>query len=192
MIPAGYMAKRVFKKPDWLRGTGVSDIYSVSNCMSEDFADYIDYWKHNGYWLFDSPAVIQSLAQENSISLEGTTLFYYEAYELEFDAERWQPFGADPSIPTNVLVPSSKQLEGFDEVTFSNRNAPEHSPLSCNRMAEELVTNSHCLFASLEEADMHLKNGTFSNSEPGPYRIFSVYSVDWSYMFQLKTPPLIP
>ncbi len=50
MIPVGYMAKRVSKKPDWLQAAQVIDIYSVSGCVSEDFADYIDYWKHNGYW----------------------------------------------------------------------------------------------------------------------------------------------
>jgi hypothetical protein len=55
MIPVGYMAKRVLRKPDWLPAPQVIDIYSVSNCHSENFADYIPYWKHNGYWFFDSP-----------------------------------------------------------------------------------------------------------------------------------------
>jgi hypothetical protein len=41
MIPVGYMAKRVFKKPDWLQATQVVDIYSVSGCISQDFADYL-------------------------------------------------------------------------------------------------------------------------------------------------------
>lgn len=50
MIPVGYMAKRVPMKPDWLKATDVVDIYSVSSCIAEDFADYIEYWKHNGYW----------------------------------------------------------------------------------------------------------------------------------------------
>lgn len=51
MIPIGYMAKHVVKKPDWLQTNQVEDIYSVSNCISDDFADYINYWQHNGYWL---------------------------------------------------------------------------------------------------------------------------------------------
>jgi hypothetical protein len=181
MIPAGYMAKRVSKRPDWLRVPHVSDIYSVSGCVCEDFANYIGYWKHNGFWFFDSPEVIRTVAQENSIDLKETVLFYYEAHEFEFDGESWHAFGPEPSIPTNVAAPSARQLEGFDVATFSNRNAPECSPLSCNRLAEELETNSHCLFASFEEAEMSLKNGSFNDSEPGPYRIFSVYSVDWPW-----------
>jgi hypothetical protein len=179
MIPAGYMAKRASKKPVWLKASHVVDVWSVGDCVSEDFADYIEYWKHNGFWLFDSPELIRSVAKEHSIPLDGTLLFYYEVNELEFDGENWQTFGADPSLPTDVLVPANKHLEGFDVVTFWNRNAPEHSPLSCNGLAEELATNSHCLFASFEEAKMNLQNGSFKNSEPGPYRIFSVNSVPW-------------
>lgn len=76
MVPAGYMAKHVRKRPDWLAAPYVIDIYSVSNCQSEDFADYISFWKHNGYWFFDSPEVIKSIATEHSISLKETSLFY--------------------------------------------------------------------------------------------------------------------
>jgi hypothetical protein len=179
MIPVGYMAKHVKAKLDWLRAPQVVDICSVSGCISEDFADYINYWKHNGYWLFDSPEVIKNTAEENSIQLEGTSLFYYEAHETEFDGEKWRPYIPEPATPTNVIPPSRKQLEGFDVVTFSCGNAPEHSPLSCNGLANELGANAHCLFPSFDEAETLLNNGAFHKCEPGPYRIFSVYSVDW-------------
>lgn len=180
MIPAGYLAKRVFLKPDWLQAPQVLDIYSISGCMSKAFDDYVDYWKHNGFWLFDSPEIVEKIAQENSIDLAGTTLFYYEVYENEFDGDTWHPYGPDPSFKTNVVVPVEKQLEGFDVATFSCRNVPECSPLSCNHLASELLTNSHCLFQSFKEAETSVAKGIFNNSEPGPYRIFSVYSVKWA------------
>jgi len=44
MIPVGYMAKRVSKSPDWLEAAQVIDVYSVSGCISENFADYFKYW----------------------------------------------------------------------------------------------------------------------------------------------------
>ncbi len=179
MIPAGYMAKRVSLKPDWLKAAQVVDIFSVSGCVSKDFADYIKYWKHNGYWLFDSPEMIRSVAIENSIDLEGTMMFYYEVHESEFDGEEWQAFETDNSFPTNVIPPSRMQLEGFDVVTLSVGTSPECSPLSCNRLADEVDTSEHCLFTSFEKAERALNDGVFKNSEPGPYRIFSVYSVDW-------------
>ena len=39
MIPAGYMAKHVAARPDGLKANQVKNIYSVSNCISDDFAD---------------------------------------------------------------------------------------------------------------------------------------------------------
>ena len=173
------MAKRVCEKPDWLPADWVTDIYSLSECTSAMFDDYVEYWKHNGFWLFDSPKIIYDIARENSIDLAGTTLFYYEVYEKEFDGETWHPYGPDPSFKTDVIAPADKQLEGFDVVTFSCKNLPEHSPLSCNHLARELPTNSHCLLITFEDAEKNVTNGTFNDSEPGPYRIFSVYSVKW-------------
>ncbi len=183
MIPVGYMAKHVSSRPDWLAAGDIADIYSVSGCISEDFDDYIQYWKHNGYWLFDSPEIIRSVAQDNSIELKGTSLFYYEAYEMEFDGECWRPYAPEPSLPTSIFPPPQRQLEGFDVVTFFARNLPECSPLSCNSLANGLPTNAHCLFSSFDEAETHVTSGTFNDSEPGPYRIFAVYSVDWPKAF---------
>src|SRR5262249_25357061 len=105
--------KRVVKKLDWLHAAQVEDVYSVSSCISPDFADYIRYWKHNGYWFFDSPELIRELGREKSVSLERTLLFYYEAYEREFDREKWSEYVADATFPTHVVPPSHKQLEGF-------------------------------------------------------------------------------
>jgi hypothetical protein len=181
MVPAGYMAKRVVNRPDWLSSTGVSSIYSLSGCISEDFTDYIHCWKHNGYWLFDSPAEIIDVAREKQVGLADTVLFFYEVHELEFNEGQWTRFEPERSFHTDVKVPENKVLEGYDIVTFFVRASPECSPLSCNGLANEVKTNSQCLLESLEEAQRLLENGTFKNSEPGPYRIFAVYSiVGWS------------
>ena len=179
MIPAGYMAKRVSKRPEWLQAAQVTDLYSVAGCISEDFADYIKFWKHNGYWLFDSPEIIRCAASENSVQIEGTSLFYYEAHEKEFDGEGWHPYEIETLFATEVVSPARKQLEGFDVVTFSVGTMPECSPLSCNSLAKDVHTNEHCLFTSFEEAENNLSKGMFKDSEPGPYRIFAVYSVAW-------------
>ncbi len=179
MIPVGYMAKHVSKRPEWLNVEGVVDIYSVRNCVSESFADYVNYWRHNGYWFFDSPAIIQEVAEEHSLDLTGTTLFYYEVYEREFDDNEalWLPFEPEPSFTTQVVEPKSKHIEGYDVVTFFARTSPECSPLSCNHLATNVETNQHCLLFSLEQAQQLLEQGKFTNTEPGPYRIFAVYSV---------------
>lgn len=179
MTPAGFMAKRICKRPNWIEAPYVVDIFSVSSCISGDFADYIEDWKHNGYWLFNTPEIIRAVAADHSMSLEGTSLFYYEVYKREFTGQTWQPYAPEKGFVTEVVVPLRKQLEGFDVVTFFAKSSAECSPLSCNGLAKDLPVNEHCLFASFEEAEKYLQNGAFNLSEPGPYRIFSVYSVHW-------------
>ncbi|WP_299467652.1 hypothetical protein [uncultured Gimesia sp.] len=179
LIPVGYIAKRVESKPDYLQSDRVEDIYSVSNCISDDFSYYTEYWKHNGYWFFNSPADIWVLAKEHDLSLEGTKLFYYEVYELQCyeDDPEWETFEPETSFVTNVKVPAKKVLEGYDIVSFSQGNAAECSYLSCNQMAENIKVNRHCLIETFEEAKSLLAQGVFKGCEPGPCRIFAVYSV---------------
>jgi hypothetical protein len=179
MRPIGYMYKRIRTAPQWLDAPQVVDVYSLSSHVSEDFADYINYWRHNGYWLFDSPATIQALAEEHSISLDGLKLFYFEAHDLQYDDEAgsWVTFGADSSFDTKVQPPSACAFEGFDVVTFSMGNSPECSPLSCNCVAARVPTNAHCLFPTAEAAIRAIEEGVFNNTEPGPYRVIGVYSV---------------
>jgi len=179
MVPAGYMAKRVVERPDWLPAERVSNIYSLSGCVSANFADYIDFWKHNGYWLFDSPEIIIEIARANKIDFAESVLFFYEIYELQFGSGNWTRFEPEASFGTKVSVPELKVLEGYDVVTFSVQTSPECSPLSCNALAATVETNTHCLLHSFDEARTLLENGTFDDSEPGPYRIFAVYSVPW-------------
>jgi hypothetical protein len=162
MIPVGYIAKKVAQRPEWLKAPNVKDIYSVSSCVSDDFMDYTNLWRHNGYWLFDNPQIIKELAQENGVDLKDLTFFYYEAYEF----------------PTNVDPPANKEFQGYDVVTFSMNTNPECSPLSCNHMASEIRTNVHCLFESFEEAKQGLELGKFDHTEPGPFRIFAVHTID--------------
>jgi hypothetical protein len=130
--------------------------------MNDDFADYIRFWRHNGFWLFDSPEIIREVAKENAIDLTGTSLFYYEAHETEFDGTQWRPFAPEASVETNIAPPSDKRLEGFDVVTFSAGTSPECSPLSCNGLADDIRTNCNCLLDSFELANSCLESGKFA------------------------------
>lgn len=180
------MAKRVEARPDWLTAVQVKDIYSVSSCVSEDFSAYVCDWtviysKPNGWWLFDTPDVIREFAKGHSIDIADTKLFFYEFYEREYDEDTklWKPFTSDTRFKTDVHPPITKTLEGYDVVSFSGRSMPECSPLSCNSLACEIETNEHCLLPSFDCAKELLDEGRFVRCEPGPYRIFAVYSVPW-------------
>lgn len=176
---AGYLYKHVARRPDWdAIPTHVEDVYSISGCHSENFADYIKYWRHNGHWLFDVPEIMHDIAKAEDLDLAPLALFYYEIFPEEFDRETgtWTPFAAD-DFPTNVIPPASRRLEGFDIVAYSQRNAPECSPLCCNGLADRVPVNTHCLIPTFEDAKRALSQGHFSNAEPGPYRILAVHSV---------------
>jgi hypothetical protein len=180
MIPVGYMYKLVVSKPDWLKTDQVKEIYSVSGCVSKDFDGWINYWKHNGYWFFDSPKIIKEIAKENDIDLSGMKLFFYRVYENQWNDEagEWEDFKPEESFETNVELPKSSTLHGFDITTFTAQTSAECSPLSCNHMAEELEASPNCLLSSFEEAKQLIESGAFNQCEPGPYRIFEVYSVE--------------
>jgi hypothetical protein len=181
MIPAGYMYKNVANRPDWIKAESVQDVYSLSGCCISFYFDddYISHWKHNGYWLFDTPAVMRAIAAENQLDLGGAKLFYYEVFELEYCEEKkaWEPFEPEKSFHTAVERPQDAHLEGYDVVTFFVRTSPETSPLSCCALAEKISVNRHCLFDTFEQAKQALEAGEFDDSEPGPFRIFAVYSV---------------
>ena len=180
MRPIGYLYKNVSPRPEWIQAAGVVDVYSLSDCVSGNFADYIGYWRHNGYWLFDDPATMEALAVEHGIPLARATLFYFEAFEQQFDDESgaWSAFGPDPSFATDVVPPGRRTLEGYDVASFALGNMPECSPLSCNGRASDVATNAHCLFRTFDQARLAIESGRLAGSEPGPFRIVAVYSVD--------------
>jgi hypothetical protein len=178
MRPAGYLYKQVAVRPGWLTAAPeVIEIYSVSGCISENFADYVSHWKHNSHWLFDDPAVMDGIARDEGADLKPMTLFYYEVFGQEFHetARAWNALQME--APAQVRSPAKKTFHGFDVVAFSHNNAPECSPLSCNALAAKVAINAHCLFKTLAEAQAALESGVFDGSEPGPFRIFAVYTV---------------
>lgn len=171
-IPAGYMAKHVAAHSDWIKAENIVDICSVSGCISKNFADYINSWgykswQHNGWWLFDAPEIIRGFAQKENIDLTGVRYFYYEVYDREYHEHEkcWCEFKPETSFVTQVQVPADKDLIGYDVVTFCAGTDPDHSPLSCNGIADEIAVNSQCLYLSFEDAFQALESGVFDNSE---------------------------
>ena len=178
MIPLGYLYKHVVRVPEWLKASSVNDVFSVSNCISKYFAIYYDWNKHNGYGVFNSPTLMQTLAHEHNVDLTGTTLFYYETYEKQYDnwKKSWVPFYPCGAVAVDSTMAGEKQLAGFDVVTYSY--FPECSPLSCNRLADIISVNEHCLLRTFDEAkELIEKNAFNSGSKRGPYNILAVYTI---------------
>lgn len=173
------MAKFVSSPSGWMTSNRVEKVFSVSAHLSKDFCDWIDHWLHNGYWLFDDPALIQKIASEKGIDLSDATWFFYEAFEEQFTPDLgWQSIAADSSFALAVMRPEPLFLAGYDVVTYSCGNAAECSPLSCNHLADEIEVNEFCLIPTFENAFQVVAAGRFNHSEPGPYRIVAVHTWD--------------
>lgn len=180
MIPAGYMLKTVAKPEGWISDAKVTDLYSLSECVTTPFVDACETWRHNGFWLYDDVDVIREIVAKRGLATDDFVLFYYELYEHEFDSDdkQWTPVAPDDAWTVAVTEPAAKTLQGFDVTTHYMGARPECSPLACNNLAAETSVNEHCLFGSFDDARSMLESDGFKDCEEGPYRIFAVYRVD--------------
>jgi len=181
MVPAGYLAKRIAEGPVWEDARHVTEIWSVSGCISKNFTEYIPYWKHNDYWFFNSPREILEISREESLELNSFKLCYYAVYPSEFHERfrQWKSFMPFADFATDVQLPTAAMRLGYDVVTYSVGNSPECSPLTCSGLAGKLQANSKGLFDTFPAAKTALEAGAFDNSEPGPFRIIEVSTLPW-------------
>jgi len=191
MIPAGYLLKRTTPPPVWLKtkNSRVDEVCSVSECVNHDVVDLLNSWQFNKFGLANTKDLLFKLAQQADVNLEGTSLFFYEIYELEldsdgwdFDPEGWQSLTLSDasSITDEVSQPEHSDHQtklGYDVVAYGD--FPEHSPLSCNSVATKLSTNRFCLFDDFDQAKNAVNTGAFGGGcEDGLYRIMSVHRLE--------------
>ncbi len=176
MIPAGFMYKEPIFAPAWVGAPEGARLHSLSGCISHYFTDYIRYWQHNGFWLFDSPEVLDQVAAKAQTNASHFDLLYFEVAETQFDEARssWLPVTPDPSFPTSVRRPSHSTLLGHDIVCFSGGTSPECSPITCCGLGSTVALNQAALLETEARAREALESGLCNETEPGPFRIVSV------------------
>ena len=167
---AGYFAKRVTPRPDWLAVPHIRDIWSVSNCMAKGPEDWIDSWRHNtSTWLFDTPELAASVVPPDE--RVAFAIVAYRFWAPVFD--QGEEFDLDDDLPTLPPPDDSFESLGFDAVG-RGPSSFTCSPLSCNHAATTFQANEHCLFGTLEEALAGAKAFSTGDWEPGPYYIVEV------------------
>jgi hypothetical protein len=173
MIDAGYFAKRVAKKPDWLPTPQVLEICSVSNCFSKPPDQWIEHWLHNSLGWFNRSSDAMSVVPASE--RDAYRLFAYRLYPEIFREGTRVPFALPPEVRIEQ-IPDAFQTLGFDSV--NNPTEPtvsfECSPLSCNAMAAEYEVNRYCLFPSLEAAIAGATRFSIEEPEPGDYFVVEV------------------
>jgi hypothetical protein len=168
---AGFFPKRVVTAPEWLGCPAVTDVCSVSGCVSPPPADWIRHWLHNEVWLYDTP----ELARQVMDASGPYTVFAYRLSVVRFvdgRSEEWDWSSA--ASPSNL--PSDYRSLGFDAVgkymdDFAGFGC---SPLSCNRMAKEYAVNSHCLLDDRDAAFVAAERFSIEKPEPGTYYVAEV------------------
>ena len=130
--------------------------------------------------MFNDQTVLQGIAVEAACDLRDLKMFYYEAFEKEFDGDKadWVPIVPESAFLTDVRLPEHKVLRGFDVVSYSLHALPECSPLSCNSLAGALKANRFCLLDDFESALRVAEQFGRDPPEPGPFRIIGVYEVN--------------
>jgi len=169
-ILIGYFPKKTARHPHWLKVAMVEEICSVSSCISTAPEKWIDHWKHNEMWVFDSPAWAWSVVPE--AERENFEMYAYRIAPVEI-AEGKEGVFALPAISPEPLTSDFQSL-GFDIVCRSCASSFECSPLSCNHMAEEIPANRFCLLDDFTTALGVARGFDEAGCEPGPYCIVEV------------------
>lgn len=177
----GYFAKLTLKRPDWLKAPQVEEICSASNCMSRADWDWINEWKHNLVWLYDSPEQAQGVVPTEHRS--ACDLYAYRVFPVRYVKGSRKSFNF-PDVQPESLNGSFESL-GFDLFSRDFETVSECaplfgcSPLSCNNLAAEVPTNRCCLLDTAEEAFALAPTlevpGQPMRGEPGPYHIVEVW-----------------
>ena len=168
---AGYFPKRVEPRPAWLDVPEVTEVCSVSHCISPGPEGWVDRWLHNDLAFFDSPDLALRVSPGGG---KGFRIFAYRIGSTRYRnglAEAWEW----PLRKAVLLAPGFGSL-GFDVVSKSLDSGLgfECSPLSCNRMAKEIGVNDHCLLDVLTEAVAVAQEFSTHEPEPGPYYVVEV------------------
>ncbi len=171
MIDAGYFARQIVDKPDWL-APNVREICSVSECFSAGPPDWVQQWLHHSLGWFNSPEAATSIVPPAGPSYR---LFAYRILPEEFGDGSRTPLVVPGDVRPDP-IPAAYRSLGFDSVSKSLPAGLgfECSPLSCNRLALELPVNEHCLFGTLEEAIAGAIRFAREQPEPGHYYVVEV------------------
>ena len=180
----GYLPKRIIHATgdaDAPRFPGVEEICNVSECISKSPPGWVDCWLHNtDTWLFDDPGAAWWVVPEAERGR-------YRLYAYRLLPALFHDSGEETELTLPEIkaapIPASFVRIGFDAVgyrageTAGELHIPpsfEHSPLSCNLMAEKYPVNRYCLVDDLDTALTMAREFATGNCEPGPYCVVEV------------------
>ena len=103
---------------------------------------------------------------------QGFELFAYRLLPIRYSKEG--------EVAFEIAAPNVEPLPpGFVTLGFDVANKPfspffECSPLSCNRMADEVLVNQFCLLPALNDAIAFARRCAMEEPEPGPFYVSEI------------------
>lgn len=169
----GYFPKKTVLRPIDLNAPNVIEICSVSNCISEAPPNWLEFWLHNDFFLFnsldDAREIIKSLSDKHNFRI-----YAFRQYPISCENGTVVEIALSPI----KFSPAIEQFDflGYDAVCKDEGEYFGCSPLSCNNGAEVIKTNKYCLFDTYEEAIFSAKKFSKEKKwEPGIYYVVEVY-----------------
>ncbi len=173
LVPIGFFPKDTTVPADWTDSDSVSEICSVSHCVTSGPEDWIDHWLHNDFGYYNSEQDALAICGDKAASFHLMAFrmlpaMFKDGLLLDFEV---------PDFPITQISDHYVQL-GFDvsNATLGKSGFPflECSPLSCNGFAKEIQVNQFCLVDTLESAIQLAKKVSVGGAEPGPYFVVEV------------------
>jgi len=196
-ILIGYFPRRqTGPPPNYRLPPGVTEIANVGHYTSDGPANWIDQWRHNGMWFFDSEALARKvIADAIQIDIESDSqrdppwrvklsrepgcsydFYAYRMFPCRFVDGRQEPY--DLSGLQCDPLPTDYERLGCDAVNWSGSAHLGCSPLFCNGRAGDIPVNRFCLIDEPERALAlaQIFSGSHGNGcEPGDYFVLEVW-----------------
>jgi hypothetical protein len=136
VIEAGYFAKQIVPRPEWLQAPLVREICSASNCVSHAPDDWVHRWLHNEFGWFNR--VTDAVAVIPPDQRGRYRLFAYRMFPAVFRGGNRRTILVRSDVHADPIPPTFLSL-GFDSINKFMESVLgfECSPLSCNSMAAE-------------------------------------------------------
>jgi hypothetical protein len=170
----GYFPKKLKTDTTDLNAPHLTEVCSVSSCIAEAPEGWLQLWKHNDVFMYNSVEEAFSILKELKEDEDEYNIYAYKLYPIKIDKGNI----TSEKVVSEKVEPLSKEfnLLGYDAVNKTQDYGEfECSPLSCNYGLEIMKTNKYCLFETFENAFEGAKKFSEGLGEPGPYYILEVY-----------------
>lgn len=179
----GFRARQPWTPPSgWASGqsTHVERVCSVADCLAQPPAGWVERWDFNRAGCYSTEA--EALAAVPEGRRGDFELFAYWVASVSVGKDGQEVPVNAPSLfsPDLPPLPLEADTRGYTVIGYDVA-AParssygfEHSPLSCNQMAQEMAVNRYCLIERLEDALAAARRFNAEQPEPGEFIVVQV------------------